>query len=160
MIVNFSNEPVNKSENSIFLAGPTSRVDTYNKSWRKEASEILKCLGFDGVVYVPEYKGEVFNKARLKEQVYWERDALEIAGCIVFWIPRDMKNGIPALTTNAEFGTYVQRKPSQISFGYPENADDMWYLSWLYNLYLPNRTIYHNLEDTLKNAMEILKSKD
>lgn len=160
MIVNFSNEPVNKSENSIFLAGPTSRVNTYEKSWRRSAVKVLKGLGFDGVVYVPEYKDKVFNKVHLIEQVYWEHEALETAGCIVFWVPRDIKNGMPAFTTNVEFGTYVQRKPNKISFGYPEDADDMWYLGWLYNMYVPYRTIYHNLEDTLKSAVEIVKTDE
>ena len=44
----------NKINKSIFLAGPSMR-DTNVGSWRKKALEILKKLGYDGVVFVPEY---------------------------------------------------------------------------------------------------------
>lgn len=52
MIINYSDQEVIKGEKSIFLAGPTPRGENVI-SWRAEACEILKQLGFDGVVYVP-----------------------------------------------------------------------------------------------------------
>lgn len=54
MIINYSDQEVIKDQKSIFLADPTPR-DKNTKTWRTEACEKLKALGFDGVVYVPEY---------------------------------------------------------------------------------------------------------
>ena len=155
MIINFSDEKVIHSTNSIFLAGPTSRVNPYPNSWRKDAVDILSKLGFDGIIYIPEYGHSTFNQARVEEQALWEREALESAGCVVFWVPRDVNGGMPAFTTNVEFGTYLQMKPHNISFGYPLDADKMWYLCWLYNYELPNDKVFHTLEETLENAIAI-----
>lgn len=97
MKINYSDQEVIKNEKSIFLAGPTPRsLDV--ETWRKSAISILKNLGFDGVVYVPEleHDNRTFN---YDNQVWWEREALHTANTIVFWIPRDMKT-LPALTTN------------------------------------------------------------
>ena len=54
MIVNYSDQEIIKGEKSIFLAGPTPREKDII-SWRNEAIKILENLGFDGIVYVPEY---------------------------------------------------------------------------------------------------------
>ena len=54
MQINYSDEDVKKGIKSIFLAGPTPR-DGNVISWRIEACKILEKLGFDGIVYVPEY---------------------------------------------------------------------------------------------------------
>lgn len=62
MKINYSDQEVIKNEKSIFLAGPTPRsLDV--ETWRKEAIKILKDLGFDGVVYVPEleHDNRTFN---------------------------------------------------------------------------------------------------
>lgn len=157
MITNFSDEIVMRTTNSIFLAGPTSRTLPYESSWRKEATSILKRMGFDGVVYIPEYGHGKFDESKLESQALWEREALEIAGCVVFWVPRDIKNDMPAFTTNVEFGTYMQRKPHNVSFGYPEDADKMWYMDWLYHYEMPNGVVYHTLEEILKNAIKLSK---
>lgn len=54
MIINYSDQTIIKNKKSIFLAGPTPR-DEKIKSWRITACERLNELGFDGIVYVPEY---------------------------------------------------------------------------------------------------------
>ena len=62
MKINYSDQEVIKNEKSIFLAEPTPRsLDV--ETWRKEAIKILKDLGFDGVVYVPEleHDNRTFN---------------------------------------------------------------------------------------------------
>lgn len=157
MTINFSDEDVIRSNNSIFLAGPTSRTLPYDSSWRKEAVAILENMGFDGIVYIPEYGHGKFDQSKLEAQAIWERIALESAGCIVFWIPRSLKDDMPAFTTNVEFGTYLQRKPKNISFGYPEGADKMWYLEWLYHYEVPDGVVYHTLQDTLEMAIKLSK---
>lgn len=55
MIVKYYEDKVIECKKSIFLAGPTLRKEIV-KSWRPQAIEILEELGFDGVVYVPEFK--------------------------------------------------------------------------------------------------------
>ena len=54
MRINYSDEKIVDSDKSIFLAGPTPRGENA-KSWRVDACKKLEELGFDGVVYVPEY---------------------------------------------------------------------------------------------------------
>ena len=157
MTINFSDEKVIHTTNSIFLAGPTSRIHSYEQSWRKNAINILQELEFHGVVYIPEYGHGKFDQSKVEEQALWEREALESAGCVVFWVPRDVKGKMPAFTTNVEFGTYMQRKPYNVSFGYPEDADKMWYLDWLYHYELSNGKVFHSLKETLQNAIELTK---
>lgn len=74
MIINYSDQEVIKGEKSIFLAGPTPRGENIS-SWRTDAREILKQLGFDGVVYVPEYSTWK-PKEDYVDQAMWERIAL------------------------------------------------------------------------------------
>lgn len=54
MKLNYSDQEVIKREKAIFLAVPTLR-DKNTISWRKEACEIINKIGFDGVLYIPEY---------------------------------------------------------------------------------------------------------
>lgn len=148
MDINFSNEEVRiNKEKRIFLAGPTRRNSSFDKSWRFNACKILEDLGFEGIVYVPEFsKNSQFN---YDNQVLWERKALENSTKILFWIPRDMKDGMPALTTNVEFGMWLARNPEKIILSYPDNAEKNTYLEWLYN-YETGRTHINNLEEALK----------
>ena len=157
MKVNFSDEPVIHSINSIFLAGPTLRKSSFENSWRKEAVDILKQLGFDGIVYIPEYNIKSFDDSQIQQQALWEREALETASCIVFWVPRD-NNVLPGFTTNVEFGTYIQRKPFNIAFGYPESATKMEYMEWLYHYECVNSPIFHTLKETLEYAIKLVKT--
>ena len=152
MDINFSNEDV-KLNNSkrIFLAGPTRRNSTFENSWRNEACKILKDLGFDGIVYVPEFSG--FNiQFDYDRQVLWERKALENATIILFWIPRDLKDDMPGFTTNVEFGMYLARNPEKVILAFPKNADKMQYLDWLYT-YETNKTSFHSLKEALIEAI-------
>ena len=107
MIVNYSDEKIIKGEKSIFLAGPTPR-DKDTISWRVAAVKILEKLGFDGVVYVPEYSSWK-PKTDYVDQAMWERIGLSNATIIAFWIPRHLPD-MPAFTTNVEFGYYINKK--------------------------------------------------
>jgi hypothetical protein len=74
---------------SIFLAGPTPRNKQEQESWRPDALKILEDKGYDGVVFIPEdRKGEF--KLEYDDQVGWEEKYLNMADCIVFWVPRDL----------------------------------------------------------------------
>jgi calcineurin-like phosphoesterase family protein len=123
-------EPVQKGDKSIYLAGPTFRIEEgmeRSVSWRIfGAKNILEKINFDGNVYVPEYrdnkKPEEWTYSR---QVDWEIQAMENATVILFWIPRDLKV-LPAFTTNIEFGEYM--KSGKIVIGAPEDAPKNRYL--------------------------------
>ena len=147
MIINYSDSPVLKGKKSIFLAGPTPRsLDV--KTWRKEAIKILKDLGFDGIVYVPELEDDdrTFN---YDNQVWWEREALYNANIIVFWIPRSSQ--LPAFTTNVEYGYWIAKNSNKVIYGRPDNSEKNRYLDWLYQTETGNKPI-NNLEELLKVA--------
>lgn len=114
---------------SIFLAGPTPRSSRI-RSWRLDAVEILRELGYGGQVLVPESPGFTFapfcNMDGYSQQVEWEHIALIAAGTIAFWVPRNMSD-MPGLTTNDEFGYWRHRAPGKILFGAPPSASHIRY---------------------------------
>lgn len=147
MKINYSDEVVVKGEKSIFLAGPTPRGENV-VSWRKAACEILEELGFDGVVYVPEYSSWK-PKESYVDQAMWEREALSDASTIVFWIPRHLPD-MPAFTTNVEFGYWLHT--GKVLYGRPDDAEKIKYLDWLYELDYGIKPS-NNLKELLEKAV-------
>ena len=150
MIINFSDQKVIKGEKSIFLAGPTPRNDDI-ESWRKYACEYLEKIGFDGVVYIPEYSNWK-HKVNYLDQVMWEREALSNATIITFWIPRSIPD-MPAFTTNVEFGYWIHT--GKILYGRPNGAPKNRYLDWLYKIDTEKEP-FDNLNDLLTNSVELI----
>lgn len=151
MVVNYSTVRVLKEDKSIFLAGPTPRsIDV--ETWRNEAIEILRKLGFTGIVYVPEkeFDDRTFD---YDNQVWWEREALNSATTIVFWIPRDIKT-MPAFTTNVEFGYWISKNSNKVIYGRPEQSEKNKYLDWLYETETGRKPI-NNLYDLLNDAVKM-----
>ncbi len=148
MIVNYSNEVVNKSKKSIFLAGPTIRRNEITQ-WRLRALEIFEKLNFDGVVFIPEYTDMYVNGDYLTKQMLWEREALEATTVILFWVPRD-EIRLPGFTTNVEFGFWINRQ--KIIYGRPDDAVHIRYLDWLYEYELNKKPI-NDLEMLIKEAI-------
>jgi hypothetical protein len=136
-------EVINPWSHSIFLAGPTPRSSTV-PSWRPAAIAILKEMGYDGQVIVPEREHDSW-KINYDEQVEWEHYGLETCDVIAFWVPRQMAT-MPALTTNVEFGRYVAS--GRALYGRPENAEKCRYLDYIYKKY--NR---HPVYETLRELM-------
>ena len=149
IIVNYSNQEVIHGKKGIFLAGPTPR-DKSVISWRIDAIEKLKELGFEGIVYVPEYEG-LQGREDYTDQALWEREALAEASVILFWIPRELEK-MPAFTTNVEFGYWINR--NKIVYGRPDNARKIQYLDWLYDVDYMEQP-YNNLNDLLKKSISI-----
>lgn len=152
MFLNFSNMPiqVNKKKPSIFLAGPTLRNSTFDKSWRKDAIKILEKLNFDGIVYIPEFSEK--NQMDYITQVDWEREGLMNADIILFYIPRKLPE-LPGFTTNVEFGMYLAKRPENVVLCCPLDAEKNRYLEWLYLEEKPNSIIFRSLEEVLENIV-------
>ena len=150
MRVNFSDEVVLKGKKSIFLAGPTPRGKEV-ASWRIEAVKKLEELGFDGVVFVPEYSTWI-PKENYEDQANWEREALTEATVILFWIPRSLPD-MPGFSTNVEFGDWMHSK--KVIYGRPDGAPKTRYLDWLYRTDY-NEEPFNNLDKLLEYAMEII----
>src|SRR5688500_5811715 len=79
MNVTFSDQPAQFDHPTLFLAGPTPRSRDV-PSWRPEALDLLRKLGFTGMVLVPERR-DWSSKFDYTDQVEWEFAALE--GCSV-----------------------------------------------------------------------------
>lgn len=151
-----------KFTKSIFLAGPSLRPgqEKEMESWRKDALEILRDKGFDGVVFCPEHRGFKFPSADFNydKQVEWEEKYLNIADCIVFWVPRDLsidEEGaikLGALTTNIEWGSWCDT--GKVVFGAPEGAEKVDYMKYYSDKY--NVPMGDTLTETLDNAIEMV----
>lgn len=137
----FSNQPTPlKINSSIFLAGPTPRNASAN-DWRKEAIKHLKDLNYTGFVFIP-CPDFIWNNPNDNEawdyvaQLDWETTHRNIADKIVFWVPRDIQGGMPAFTTNIEFGEDLNS--NKIIYGRPVNAEKCRYLdNRIERLHLP-----------------------
>lgn len=155
MKICFSDQEPIVDSNSIFLAGPTRRNSKYEASWRKEAVTILKQYGFNGVVYIPEiYEDKEFGDEQLDKQIQWEWMCLDAAGIIVFWVPRKLPD-MPGFTTNVEFGIYTEKKPKQVIYGHPADAEKMKYLDKRY-MDVTGKAPCPTMEETVVGAIMML----
>ncbi len=134
---------------SIFLAGPTPRNKDVS-SWRPEAIHILKQLGYDGVVFVPETSDGNWKRS-YDSQIEWEETYLHYADVIVFWVPREFPN-MPALTTNVEWGMW--HDSGKIVFGAPREAVSVSYLEYYASKAQCSRN--YELRQTLVNALLLI----
>ena len=123
MHVVYAREPLPTTmTKSIFLAGPTPRSkDVFG--WRDEAMRELARLGYDGHVFVPEPADGRWEH-EYDPQVEWEEAALNVADCIVFWIPRDLRT-MPGFTTNDEWGFW--KNSGKVVLGCPTDAEKVSY---------------------------------
>jgi hypothetical protein len=154
MQVNYSDQEVILARKSIFLAGPTPRDEAVH-SWRPYAIKLLREMGFDGVVYVPEYEtGEVLHN--YDNQIEWEWKALAHAGAILFWVPRNLET-MPAFTTNVEFGYWV--RDDRAFYGRPSSAVLVRYLDSLYKRHHKNRLVYTDLHSLCGRCCDYLQWK-
>lgn len=129
MKIIYTNDPLpDVFTKSIFLAGPTPRSEDV-ESWRPGAIQDLESLGYDGVVFSPEWEdGPRGPKTGSYEgQAQWEADAMNMSDIIIFWVPRNMKD-MPALTTNHEHGEWF--RSGKVMLGYPHDAPHMSYLKY------------------------------
>jgi len=131
---------------ALFLAGPTPR-DPEVESWRPAALQYLKEQGYDGVVFVPEPEDGDWP-ADYNNQADWEKEGLNMADAIVFWIPRDLDT-MPAFTTNVEFGRWITS--GKVIAGAPPEAPKNRYLKWLQRT---ESNGYEAFTDTLEATLD------
>ncbi len=141
---------------ALFLVGPTPRTNDI-QSWRPQALQALSQHIDDDdiqlVVFIPEPRNGIYS-ANYLEQVEWEKQHLEMADAILAWVPRDMKTSLKGLTTNIEFGNYVQS--GKLFYGRPNHADNIRYLDWLYNQ-VTGRTAADNLTTLAHEVVNYLQ---
>lgn len=126
---------------SVFLAGPTPRSPDV-PSWRPAFIEHLKKYGYDGVVFSPELRSGERHQG-YEFQVEWEKQHLEMADVIAFWVPRKSPE-MPAFTTNVEFGKYISS--GKLLYARPNEAEKVRYLDWMYTDHgygIPHNTDYN-----------------
>lgn len=143
---------------SIFLAGPTPRNNEEVASWRPDAIKLLDDMGFDGVIFTPENRDGQFGMD-YDDQIEWEEKYLNVADCIVFWVPRDISPDskgfpkMPAFTTNIEWGFW--QDSGKVVLGAPEDAEKIAYLKhYAKEFRVP---FSDTLTDTLRSAMDRLE---
>ena len=136
------NVDVESAKPSVFLAGPSERDDGVT-AWRKDALSLFKKFGFKGNVYVPE----PWSRGR-DVQINWEIYHLNLAKCVMFWIPRDLET-LPGFTTNIEFGEWLHS--GKVVLGFPPAAARMEYIA--YRAKQNGILVSDNLADTVKNAV-------
>lgn len=155
MQVVYTNEDMPQSfTKSIFLAGPSLRPgqEEHMESWRKDAIRVLQDMGFEGTIFCPENRDGKFEKDfSYDNQVEWEDKYLNVADCIVFWVPRDLKE-LPAFTTNIEWGTWADS--GKVVLGAPPDAEKMDYIKYYAKEY--KVPVSDTLTATLKHALDKL----
>jgi hypothetical protein len=126
--------------NILFLAGPIPRNEN-SKCWRDKAikiikkelkNEIYKSLDFKLDVLTPVIDFKAVDEQTLYKQVEWEKEAMNIAHNIVFWIPRKIPEMI-GMSTQFELGYWYSKNYKKISVGIPSDADKVRYLKEFMN---------------------------
>ncbi|MBI3633435.1 MAG: hypothetical protein HY226_04035 [Candidatus Vogelbacteria bacterium] len=148
---------------AIFLAGPTPRTKEETRySWRPKALRVLEEEGYDGVVFVPEYRDVSdfpYPDFGYKDTIKWEHDSIEMSDAILFWVPRDIKN-LPGFTTNIEFGWQLQT--GRVVFGAPAKAPKMDYLRYMCDRFKvkSRKTLQATIRETLRHVGEGVLRED
>lgn len=150
MKVRYYGDKIEKNNKAISLCGPTIRSNKII-SWRKEAIDILKNIGYDGIVYIPEAKDKNFAFKTKEDQLFWERECYINSNVIVFWVPRKFPSML-GLTTNVEFGYWLKSK--KCIYGRPDDSYRTDYLDWLYNLEY-NKKPENSLDELLRQAVKM-----
>lgn len=159
-IVYYGSDLPEKITKSIFLGGCSTRNLKEVPSWRPDALQILEDAGFDGVVFVPEFKDPENKLLSYSEIIEWEDEHLNIADAILFHIPRDLSldsNGDPknlGLTTNIEFGRWDDS--GKIFLSIPEDAEKVSYVKYYADKFKVK--ISDNLTDAFSNIFDYLEN--
>lgn len=143
---------------AIFLVGPTPRT-AEDASWRPQVLHLIEAFNqettIDLVIFIPEPRAGGQYTDYLA-QVTWEKQQLERADAILAWVPRDMNTSLKGLTTNVEFGKYIDS--DKLFYGRPPEADHIKYLDWLYTD-ITSRQPATTLATLVQNVLDYLKTQ-
>jgi len=151
-LVYYDDEMPDTLTKSIFLAGPSLRPGQDDlESWRKDAIQILEDKGFDGTVFIPEFRNrKPKGQFVWADAVAWEDKYLNLSDCILFWVPRS--KDLPGFTTNIEWGRW--ESSGKVVLGFPENAEKMSYMKHYADKY--NVEVGESLTETIDHALDML----
>ena len=145
---------------TIFLAGPTVRGNQQHLvSWRFEAIDIFKKMGFDGNLIIPEFSNNYESDKHRPDLPVWENHGLNGAHVIMFWIPRTRE--LIGLTTNFELGYWMGKKRDKVIYGRPDDAYRIDYLDimWKLDAGEKNIPIHNTLEKTTRASINLAYEK-
>jgi hypothetical protein len=74
-------------------------------------------------------------------------------------VPRDVKNGILGLTTNAEFGYWMAKNPTKVFYGRPEGSDQTRYLDQMFKKHTERKPYYY-LSTCILACLKFLREND
>ena len=155
--VRFYEDELGDLGESIYLAGPTATLSGEPIApWRDECISFLARTSWTGTVIVPAFRGRRSLGGRLV--ITWEREAMERASVILFWIPRTPD--LVGLTTNVEFGYWAAHHRAKLVYGRPEDAYACLYLDMLWKETAKDPTqavIHRSLADTAAAALALCK---
>ena len=137
----------------IFLAGPTVRGNQQHlqPSWRFEAIDICKKLGFDGSLIVPEFTNIAESDKGRLDLPLWEYNGLKRADCILFWVPRTRE--LWGLNTNSEMSFWEAREPMKLVYSRPDNAYRIQYNDIMWNQISNEIGVKRPISNTLENGI-------
>lgn len=158
----FSGEaaPTNYSK-SIFLAGPidnTSKGNLIPRDWRKDVIELLEQKGYDGVVFIPISKAFWEETYAPIDFVYseavveWECMMMDRADILLFWVNRDKEADRYGLTTNVEFGRYLNT--GRIVYGHTKESFSVFNLDTI--AAKNNIKVHNELPELVDTALSVI----
>lgn len=116
----------------VFLAGPTVRGNQQHlTSWRGEALNLFHASGFKGTLISPEFADKTASDKGKDWIPLWEYNGLIKCDHILMWIPRTRE--LIGLTTNFEFGYWMARDRSKVTYGRPDDAYRIRYIDLMWN---------------------------
>jgi hypothetical protein len=102
----------------IYLAGPTWHA-IGDQPWQEKAASCLKQLGHTGAICIPMPRDGQWRDEDADAQIDWQLRMQELAGVVVFWIPR------PGWVTYIEFGDWY--RSGKVVLGVPPGVDKTGY---------------------------------
>ncbi len=117
---------------SVFLVGPTTRMQILELNWRCDAVSYLRAAGFTGYIYAPEPRGtEISSDFTERGYIHrWESSRLFGRAKKVVWVPRNHSE-LLGLNTNFEWGRISgliaagMLDPKDVFIGWPDEAERM-----------------------------------
>ena len=166
MKVIYPSEKAQKEDIIIFLAGPIQGA----RNWQKEAIKIIEKLAkgnniLDKITIASPRWEHLSNKVDYETQVDWETEYLNKAsktGVIMFWLEKEQEHYCDrayAQTTRfelAEWKVKHQLLGANIVLGIDEKFTNRRYITRRFSQDCPNVNICISLEDTCKEAIDIV----